>query len=203
MNSLSTVVMYGKIGYKGQNPFIYIMFFHVYVSGMLTELDTVMGPLSLASSMSAMVRYTRQGVYWLRLGSQKVKWPTILLLLLDVCKPFQLPLAPGLSLRLCTSRLFLDFTRTLNSSHEKGRLISSRACLQGYHTDHCTCLFIFFFSHVHIGVSVCLSGTFMNFGYICCNPHISCFAPALYLPVPRVGWYHGVTCESSLDGNIK
>ncbi|KAE8284956.1 AF4/FMR2 family member 1 [Larimichthys crocea] len=40
-------------------------------SGMLTELDTVMGPLSLASSMSAMVRYTRQGVYWLRLGSQK------------------------------------------------------------------------------------------------------------------------------------
>ncbi|XP_051269357.1 AF4/FMR2 family member 1 isoform X1 [Dicentrarchus labrax] len=42
-------------------------------SGMLTELDTVVGPLSLTSSMSSMVRYTRQGVHWLRLGSQKVK----------------------------------------------------------------------------------------------------------------------------------
>ncbi|GAA6230076.1 AF4/FMR2 family member 1-like [Lates japonicus] len=42
-------------------------------SGMLTELDTVMGPLSLASTMSSMVRYTRQGVHWLRLDSQKVK----------------------------------------------------------------------------------------------------------------------------------
>lgn len=42
-------------------------------SGMLTELDTVMGPLSLTSSMSSMVCYTRQGVHWLRLDSQKVK----------------------------------------------------------------------------------------------------------------------------------
>ncbi|XP_073333849.1 AF4/FMR2 family member 1 isoform X2 [Pagrus major] len=42
-------------------------------SGMLTELDTVMGPLSLMSSMSSMVRYTRQGVHWLRMDSQKVK----------------------------------------------------------------------------------------------------------------------------------
>ncbi|XP_074474976.1 AF4/FMR2 family member 1 isoform X1 [Sebastes fasciatus] len=42
-------------------------------SGMLTELDTVMGPLSATSSMSSMVRYTRQGVHWLRLDSQKVK----------------------------------------------------------------------------------------------------------------------------------
>ncbi|XP_031173405.1 AF4/FMR2 family member 1 isoform X2 [Sander lucioperca] len=42
-------------------------------SGMLAELDTVMGPLSLTSSMSSMVRYTRQGVHWLRLDSQKVK----------------------------------------------------------------------------------------------------------------------------------
>ncbi|XP_059214621.1 AF4/FMR2 family member 1 [Centropristis striata] len=42
-------------------------------SGLLAELDTVMGPLSLTSSMSSMVRYTRQGVYWLRLDSQKVK----------------------------------------------------------------------------------------------------------------------------------
>ncbi|KAM9338444.1 AF4/FMR2 family member 1-like [Symphorus nematophorus] len=42
-------------------------------SGMLAELDTVMGPLSLTSSMSSMVRYTRQGVHWLRLNSRKVK----------------------------------------------------------------------------------------------------------------------------------
>ncbi|XP_028457355.1 AF4/FMR2 family member 1 isoform X2 [Perca flavescens] len=42
-------------------------------NGMLAELDTVMGPLSLTSSMSSMVRYTRQGVHWLRLDSQNVK----------------------------------------------------------------------------------------------------------------------------------
>ncbi|XP_060916661.1 AF4/FMR2 family member 1 isoform X1 [Labrus mixtus] len=42
-------------------------------SGLLTELDTVIGPLSLTSSMSSMVRYTRQGVHWLRLDSLKVK----------------------------------------------------------------------------------------------------------------------------------
>ncbi|XP_070781142.1 AF4/FMR2 family member 1 [Enoplosus armatus] len=42
-------------------------------SGLLTELDTVLGPLSLTSTMSSMVRYTRQGVHWLRLDSQKVK----------------------------------------------------------------------------------------------------------------------------------
>ncbi|KAM8828850.1 AF4/FMR2 family member 1 isoform 2-T2 [Spinachia spinachia] len=42
-------------------------------SGMLTELDAVMGPLSLASSMSSMVSYTRQAVHWLRLDSQKGK----------------------------------------------------------------------------------------------------------------------------------
>ncbi|KAK2819284.1 hypothetical protein Q5P01_024845 [Channa striata] len=42
-------------------------------SGMLTELDTFMGPLSLTSSMGSMVRYTRQGVHWLRLDSKKLK----------------------------------------------------------------------------------------------------------------------------------
>ncbi|XP_071321556.1 AF4/FMR2 family member 1 isoform X2 [Trachinotus anak] len=42
-------------------------------SGMLTELDTLMGPLNLTSTMSSMVCYTRQGVHWLRLDSQKVK----------------------------------------------------------------------------------------------------------------------------------
>ncbi|CAB1430091.1 unnamed protein product [Pleuronectes platessa] len=42
-------------------------------SGLLTSLDTVMGPLSQTSTLNTMVRYTRQGVYWLRLDSQKVK----------------------------------------------------------------------------------------------------------------------------------
>ncbi|KAM4527862.1 LOW QUALITY PROTEIN: AF4/FMR2 family member 1 [Odontesthes bonariensis] len=41
-------------------------------SGTLAELDAVMGPLSLTSSMSSMVGYTRQGVHWLRLGCPKV-----------------------------------------------------------------------------------------------------------------------------------
>uniref|UniRef100_A0A3P9HL95 AF4/FMR2 C-terminal homology domain-containing protein n=1 Tax=Oryzias latipes TaxID=8090 RepID=A0A3P9HL95_ORYLA len=36
-------------------------------SGMLAELDSVMGPLSLTSNMNCMVRYARQGVHWLRL----------------------------------------------------------------------------------------------------------------------------------------
>ncbi|KAL6096740.1 aff1 [Pungitius sinensis] len=42
-------------------------------SGMLGELDAVMGPLSLASSMSSMVSYARQAVHWLRLDSLKGK----------------------------------------------------------------------------------------------------------------------------------
>ncbi|CAN9504522.1 unnamed protein product [Ophioblennius macclurei] len=40
-------------------------------SGLLSELDTVLGPLSLSSGMSSMVHYTRQGVHWLRLDSHK------------------------------------------------------------------------------------------------------------------------------------
>eukprot|EP00066_Takifugu_rubripes_P013638 XP_011602904.1 PREDICTED: AF4/FMR2 family member 1 isoform X2 [Takifugu rubripes] len=40
-------------------------------SGLLTELDTVLGPLNLMSSMTFMVRYTRQGVDWLRLDCRK------------------------------------------------------------------------------------------------------------------------------------
>ncbi|KAI3362218.1 hypothetical protein L3Q82_012548 [Scortum barcoo] len=42
-------------------------------SGVLIELDRAMGPLSLTSSMSSVVHYTRQGIHWLRLDSQKVK----------------------------------------------------------------------------------------------------------------------------------
>lgn len=41
-------------------------------SGMLGELDAALGPLSLSSTMSCMVRYTRQGVHWLRKSSPKV-----------------------------------------------------------------------------------------------------------------------------------
>ncbi|KAM6903041.1 LOW QUALITY PROTEIN: AF4/FMR2 family member 1-like [Xenentodon cancila] len=41
-------------------------------SGLLAELDTLLGPLSLTSSLSSMVHYTRQGVHWLRLDGPKV-----------------------------------------------------------------------------------------------------------------------------------
>lgn len=44
---------------------------NVFVPGLLTELDAVLGPLNLMSSMTFMVRYTRQGVDWLRLDCQK------------------------------------------------------------------------------------------------------------------------------------
>ncbi|XP_077478504.1 AF4/FMR2 family member 1-like [Stigmatopora argus] len=37
-------------------------------SGLVADLDAAVGPLSLTSSMSAMVRYTQQGMAWLRLG---------------------------------------------------------------------------------------------------------------------------------------
>ncbi|XP_077441693.1 AF4/FMR2 family member 1 [Vanacampus margaritifer] len=40
-------------------------------SGLVAELDAVVGPLSLASSVTSMVRYTQQGVAWLRLDSKK------------------------------------------------------------------------------------------------------------------------------------
>ncbi|KAM9794873.1 AF4/FMR2 family member 1 isoform 1-T1 [Syngnathus typhle] len=42
-------------------------------SGLVAELDAVIGPLSLTSGVSAMVRYTKQGVAWLRLDSSKTK----------------------------------------------------------------------------------------------------------------------------------
>ncbi|XP_029941420.1 AF4/FMR2 family member 4-like, partial [Salarias fasciatus] len=38
---------------------------------VLSELDAVLGPLSLSSAMSSMVRYTRQGLHWLRLDSHR------------------------------------------------------------------------------------------------------------------------------------
>lgn len=74
---------------------------------MLTELDTVMGPLSLASNMNSMVRYIRQGVDWLRLDSHKRNWPTSCL------RPLELLLG------LRPSRLFLHVTRTLSHPVEK------------------------------------------------------------------------------------
>lgn len=42
-------------------------------SGLLTELDSVLGPLTLTSSVSSLVRYTRQGVAWLRADGKKGK----------------------------------------------------------------------------------------------------------------------------------
>ncbi|XP_016117432.1 AF4/FMR2 family member 4-like [Sinocyclocheilus grahami] len=40
-------------------------------SGLLRELDSAVGPLSLMSSMSALVRYARHGLHWIRLDTQK------------------------------------------------------------------------------------------------------------------------------------
>ncbi|XP_073680178.1 uncharacterized protein aff1 [Garra rufa] len=39
-------------------------------SGLLQELDSAVGPLSLTSSMSALVRYARHGLHWIRLDTQ-------------------------------------------------------------------------------------------------------------------------------------
>ncbi|RXN07907.1 AF4 FMR2 family member 4-like protein [Labeo rohita] len=38
-------------------------------SGLLQELDSAVGPLSLTSSMSALVRYARHGLHWIRLDA--------------------------------------------------------------------------------------------------------------------------------------
>ncbi|KAI1904854.1 hypothetical protein AGOR_G00009960 [Albula goreensis] len=38
-------------------------------SGLLPELDSALGPLSLTSGMRSLVRHTRQGLHWLRLDS--------------------------------------------------------------------------------------------------------------------------------------
>ncbi|XP_036384714.1 AF4/FMR2 family member 1 [Megalops cyprinoides] len=38
-------------------------------SGLLLELDSTLGALSLTSSMTSLVRYTRQGLHWLRLDA--------------------------------------------------------------------------------------------------------------------------------------
>ncbi|KAJ8402325.1 hypothetical protein AAFF_G00368140 [Aldrovandia affinis] len=38
-------------------------------SGLLPELDSALGPLSLTSGMSSLVRHTRQGLHWMRLDS--------------------------------------------------------------------------------------------------------------------------------------
>ncbi|KTG45058.1 hypothetical protein cypCar_00040686, partial [Cyprinus carpio] len=40
-------------------------------SGLLRELDSAVGPLSLTSSTSDLVRYARHGLHWIRLDTQK------------------------------------------------------------------------------------------------------------------------------------
>ena len=40
---------------------------------MLSELNAHMEPLSLSSSVKAMVQYTRQALNWLRLDAQSLK----------------------------------------------------------------------------------------------------------------------------------
>ncbi|XP_062868284.1 AF4/FMR2 family member 1 isoform X2 [Trichomycterus rosablanca] len=44
-------------------------------AGVLKELDAALGPLSLTSSMNSLVRYTRQGLHWLKLDSSRNPHP--------------------------------------------------------------------------------------------------------------------------------
>lgn len=97
-------------------------------------------------------------------------------LLLDACKPCKLPVTPELSLRLCAI-----FTWTLTRLMRKADTdVISCESIRSLHLLY----FFFFLSYVHVGVSLFPSGTFKNFGFICCNLHISCLAPALYLSGP-------------------
>ncbi len=49
----------------------YLMGFCAGFAGLLQELDAVIGPLSLMSSVSTLVRYARHGLHWIRLDTQK------------------------------------------------------------------------------------------------------------------------------------
>ncbi|KAM3873953.1 AF4/FMR2 family member 1-like [Diretmus argenteus] len=42
-------------------------------SGLLSELDSAMGPMSLTSTIRSLVRYTRQGLHWLRVDCQRAQ----------------------------------------------------------------------------------------------------------------------------------
>lgn len=49
--------------------------FHLNVADFFSELDKVMGPLIFnTSSMTELVRYTRQGLHWLRLDAKLIPW---------------------------------------------------------------------------------------------------------------------------------
>lgn len=118
----------------------------LYVPGMLTELDAVMGPLSLASSMNSMVRYIRQGVDWLRLDSQKRNWPTS-------CW------TPAKNKKETPQSCSSGFVHVVAFFRSHGHCLNPLVGGGGrFHTDHCTssssrlrrCLLF-------------LSGTFMNF----------------------------------------
>lgn len=141
---------------------------------MLTELDTVLGPLSLTSTMSSMVHYTRQGVYWLRLDSQKVKWPTTCChcwiaatplccfsklyftsACLTVIPTWTAPQACFFFFFL----LYVTWTSLQKVRHGCHLMFVFKARFgisqKGYHTNHCTCYL--FFSLVFTFLS--LSGT--------------------------------------------
>lgn len=160
-----------------------------------------MGPLSLTSSMSSVVRYTRQGVHWLRLDSQKVKWPTTCS---SSCKPFEPPLATFTSVCLALiptwtvpqARLFLYFTRTL--THLVDTDVISCLFLRLDFPSEDTTLIMALVIHCFLF----LSGTFMNIGYICCNPHISHLVPAFVPSCSSISWHHGIICKSGLYSSV-
>lgn len=49
--------------------------FYLNFADFFSELDKVMGPLIFnTSSMTELVRYTRQGLHWLRLDAKLIPW---------------------------------------------------------------------------------------------------------------------------------
>lgn len=138
---------------------------------MLTELDTVMGPLSLTSSMSSMVHYTRQGVHWLRMDSQKVKWPTTCRRCCCCCCWMSANPPSCLSSLSCPSGLWQSSLSSLHMNVNSSHVLEDITLI--------IALILSFFSHVHVGVSLSLSlslallWTLVTYFMIC-----TCFVPS-------------------------
>lgn len=66
--------------------------FHLNVADFFSELDKVMGPLIFnTSSMTELVRYTRQGLHWLRLDAKLSPWARTRVLLAAPFHPLSRP----------------------------------------------------------------------------------------------------------------
>lgn len=158
---------------------------------MLTELDTVMGPLSLTSSMSSMVHYTRQGVHWLRMDSQKVKWPTTCRRCCCCCCWMSANPPSCLSSLSCPSGLWQS---SLSSLHMN---VNSSHVLEDITLIIALILIFFLMSTlVFLSLFLSLSGTFMNSGYLFYDLHLLCtflFCKLTSWNIWESGLYSGVT----------